>query len=225
MKPSHIIVITLQNNNCQEIIGEVDITTKEKDLKIKSTLWVVLQIDQQIRLRYIQVQGKKVNLNDVNLVLYDNTEICYSELIAKKYSFIESKQQNMDTIPYFVHCVQNSQESRDSNMWKVVKPLLLLGIQLALYALFIPKIVLEKFYALLKNHADYKSTALQQILLRINHLMVLKEELEDRRGTLIIGRLVTLLLLDIIIGVGLALTISSYLSVGDIYNNFCEMTQ
>ncbi|XP_042230880.1 phosphatidylinositol N-acetylglucosaminyltransferase subunit Q-like isoform X3 [Homarus americanus] len=179
-------------------------------------------------LQSVTILQKNVSLSEVNLVLYDSREISESELVGKKFLYEEEKDHGNDIVPYFVHCVQRESrdhETRVSRTRESWTKLLLLIIRSFLVLSWLPKIALGSLHSVLVKRFDYSSSALQQLLLRITQIETLEEEVREQKRTLLSGRLLTMIVVDILTGITVACIISHYASVNDIYTYFCSWTK
>lgn len=83
----------------------------------------------------------------------------------------------------------------------------------------------EALHSFLRNRLDYSSSFLQQILLRICQIKKIQDDVRAGKSSLLCGRLLTMIAIDVVAGVCVACIISSYASVGDMYSSFCSWTK
>lgn len=224
-RTSHIVVITSMGSHIESPVGCISNENRSQTQGVTRKVWVEVQTEPSIMLQSVRIFEKNVSLSEVNLVLYDSKEICESELISQKFPFEESKDHANDIVPYFVHHVQEDyHEINNSKLREHFTRLTLLLIRIFLLFLWIPKVALQKLHSVLMKKFDYSSSALQQILLRIAQTEKLKQELQVKKS-LLSGRLLTMIVIDILIGVAVFCIISSYASVNDIYTSFHSWTK
>nr|XP_053626257.1 phosphatidylinositol N-acetylglucosaminyltransferase subunit Q-like [Cherax quadricarinatus] len=224
---SYVVVVISSGSQLPSPIGYINNNRYQCGRRRSSrSVWVELQTEPSLMLHSLRIPDKNVSLSEVNLVLYDSQEIWESELICKKYFFEEDKDHTKNIVPYFVHCVkENYQERETSKLNEGFIALMQLIIKLLLILSWIPKFALENLHSVLVVKFDYSSSALQQLLLRISQFEKLQQELKAKKRTLLLGRLVTMIIVDILIGVAVACIISNYASVNDIYTYFCSWTK
>lgn len=189
-------------------------------------MWVTLRTHSHIFLTSLRILGRQVPLNEVNLVFFDLDEICQSELISKKYLFVKERDHANDVVPYFIHCVQR--DARNQHPPRRKEPLvliLLVVLRVFLALLWVPQVILEALNSCLITHFDYTSSFLQQFLLRISQIKKIQEEARSSKRSLLFGRLLTMIAVDVLVGVGVACIISCFASVEDIYSSFCSWTK
>ncbi|KAG7163963.1 putative N-acetylglucosaminyl transferase component (Gpi1)-containing protein [Homarus americanus] len=227
-RASHVVVITCAGSHLTSPIGRINNEKRSGGHSSSRSVWVDLQTQPHVMLQSVTILQKNVSLSEVNLVLYDSREISESELVGKKFLYEEEKDHGNDIVPYFVHCVQRESrdhETRVSRTRESWTKLLLLIIRSFLVLSWLPKIALGSLHSVLVKRFDYSSSALQQLLLRITQIETLEEEVREQKRTLLSGRLLTMIVVDILTGITVACIISHYASVNDIYTYFCSWTK
>nr|XP_045584904.1 phosphatidylinositol N-acetylglucosaminyltransferase subunit Q-like [Procambarus clarkii]XP_045584905.1 phosphatidylinositol N-acetylglucosaminyltransferase subunit Q-like [Procambarus clarkii] len=225
-RASHVVVVTFADLQRSSCVGCINNKKRSQTRGSRKNLWVELQTKPYLMLRSVRIQEKNVSRSELNLVLYDAQEVCESEIVCKKFLFEKDKDHTNDIVPYFVHCVQEAYQERAASKLKdSCIRLIRLMIKLFLILLWIPKFILENLHSVLVMRFDYSSSALQQLLLRISQLEKLHQELQVKKRTLLSGRLLTMIMVDILIGIAGASIISNYASVNDIYTYFCSWTK
>lgn len=225
-RTSHVVVITSIGSHVEPPVGCINNENSSQIQIATRNIWVEIQTEPIILLQSVRILEKNISLSEVNLVLYDSKEICESELISQKFPFEEDKDHANDIVPYFVHHVQEDYHETDtSKLRENFTRLTLLIIRIFLLLLWIPRVVLQKLHSVLLKRFDYSSSALQQILLRITQTEKLKEELQVKKRSLLSGRLLTMIVVDVLTGVAVFCIISSYASVNDIYTSFHSWTK
>ena len=94
-------------------------------------------------------------------------------------------------------------------------------VRLFLAVSWMPMFLFEALHSLLRNRLDYSSSFLQQILLCICQIKKIQDDVRAGKSSLLCGRLLTMIAIDVVAGVCVACIISSYASVGDMYSSFC----
>lgn len=223
-RTSHVIIIKSSGHNLESPVGCINNKNHIQTRNSTKNVWVELQTEPQVTVQSVRVNKEIVMLSEVNVVLYDFKEICQSELISKKFPCAKAKDHADDVVPYFVQCVQEEEK-------EVAKPstnftvLILLVIKVFLCFIWIPEVALQNLHMVLMNRFEYSSNALQQILLRITQIKKLRGELQTGKRTILSGRLLIMIGMDIVLGVVVACVISNYVSVNDIYASFCDWTK
>lgn len=217
-------MVTRADSSRDESVGCISNETSKSPSLGPSSVWVTLRTYEHITLTSLRILGQHVPLNEVNMVLYDLNEICQSELISRKYPFVKEKDHANDVVPYFIHCVQSDARKQHSRSEPLVL-LLLTVVKLFLVVSWMPKIVFEALHSFLMSHLDYSSSFLQQTLLRISQVKKIQEDARAAKRSLLFGRLLTMIAIDVLAGVGVACIISSYASVEDMYSSFCSWTK
>ena len=225
-RTAYVIVVTQADCSRDASVGCISNETNNTCSRDPTSVWVTLRTHHHISLTSIRILGQQVPLNEVNLVFYDLNEICESELINRKYPYVKEKDHANDVVPYFIHCVQSDAKKQHPNRRSEPLLLLLLTVVRIFQAVsWMPKIVFEILHSFLVNHLDYSSSFLQQILLRISQIKKIQMDAAGARRSLLFGRLLTMIAIDVLAGVGVACIISSYASVGDMYSSFCSWTK
>lgn len=225
-RTAYVIVVTRTGACCDGSVGCISNEPNTRPGLHTSSVWVTLRTHSHISLTSVEILGQCVPLSEVNLVFYDLNEICQSELISRKYPYLKEKDHANDVVPYFIHCVQR--DATDHHCQRRREPLLLLlwtVIRLFLAVSWMPKILFEALHSFLRNRLDYSSSFLQQILLRISQIKKIQDDARAGKSSLLCGRLLTMIAIDVLAGVCVACVISSYVSVGDMYSSFCSWTK
>lgn len=225
-KTSHAVVITGAYEDSGSCLGRIINGNKTQMRRAASNVWVELETNPHIALRSVIILDKIIPLSDINLVIFNTTEICESELISNKFPCGEKSDHANDIVPYLIHCVQRDcSEKFSTRNVKICDRLLLYTFKIILLISWIPKLCLQYVNTILTSRLDYTSTALKQILLRIKQIEKIKEELEGNCKTLISGRLLAMIMMDVVAGITIACVISSYASVDDVYSYFRSCTK
>lgn len=219
-------MITKAGSSRDESVGCICNKGKKRLSPASSTVWVTLKTHSHIALISLRILGQQVSLSEVNLVFFDMDEICQSELISKKYPFVKEKDHANDVVPYFIHCVQRDARSYYPQGRKEPLMLLFLLVMRLFIALsWLPKIIFEAIHSCLVTRLDYSSSFLQQFLLRLSQIKRIQEEARTNKRSLLFGRLLTMIAMDVLAGVGVACIISCFASVEDMYSSFCSWTK
>lgn len=225
-RTAYVIVVTRADSSHKASVGCICNEANKSPSPGSSTVWVTLRTQSHISLISLMILGRQVPLNEVNLVFFDLNEICQSELISKKFPYVKENDHANDVVPYFIHCVQRDARNRQPQRRKEpLLLLLLLVLRLFLALSWMPKVILEALNSCLITRLDYSSSFLQQFLLRISQIKKIQEEARSGKRSLLFGRLLTMIVVDVLVGVGVACIISCYASVGDIYSSFCSWTK
>lgn len=225
-KTSHAVVITGVCEDSGSCLGRIINGKKTQMRRAANNVWVELETKPHIALRSVTILDKNVPLSDINLVIFSATEICESELISNKFPCGKKSDHANDIVPYLIHCVQRDCSEKYSTRDETkCDRLLLYALRIILLISWIPKLCLQYINTILTTRLDYTSTALKQILLRIKQIEKIKEELEGNHKTLISGRLLAMIMMDVLAGITIACVISSYASVDDVYTYFRSCTK
>lgn len=188
-------------------------------------IWLEVQTEPSFSIHSAIIDGHSVCLDNVTLVYYDSDEIWESELVSRKYTYVQSEQQK-DILPYFVDCVLKEGEQRCATKDKKNVSGIVFVIEILIHILtLIPKITMRNIHVLFKEKMDYSSNAMQQIILRIGQLKKLTLLMQKKRRNIVSGRLMTMIFVDILFGIAVAYIISHHASVNDIYDSFCNCTK
>ncbi|XP_047476599.1 phosphatidylinositol N-acetylglucosaminyltransferase subunit Q-like [Penaeus chinensis] len=225
-RESYVIVVTSVSSNKKPPIGCINNDSRIQTRRSTRNVWVELSTHPQIQLHSVRVCSDNVCLSEVNLVTYSYKEICESELISRKFLYREGDDHANNIVPYFVKSVQKDCKKTDS-CWlvKILLASLLVLTKTILCVTRLPKVLLEGLHYVLVNKFDYSSNLLKQTLLRIKQFETLEHELKENKRTLVAGRLLAMIAIDTLLGVSVALLVSSYASLNDIYSIFCSSTK
>ena len=198
--------------------------------------WLLLQngFNDCLRVKSLDFCGQNVALGNITVIYYNSEEIWESELIPQKYLTVSKRDQQQqqlsyNILSYFIECLVSDEKRRVKVKEKIYSRVIVF-IELLIYALtFLPNIVVENIHFFLQSKVDYTSSALQQILNRIKHCEKLRNLMKSRGsirgGNLLIGRLVVMMLVDVLFGITVAYFISHHASVNDMYDTFCSWTK
>ncbi|XP_064093452.1 phosphatidylinositol N-acetylglucosaminyltransferase subunit Q-like [Macrobrachium nipponense] len=186
-------------------------------------IWLELQSGPSISVRRLSLYGHGVPLEDVTVVYYNSDEIWESELILQKYS-LNGDQLSENVLPYFVECVSKEKSSEGSEKGNVSHTVVFIEVLIYIMT-FIPYIIIRNIHSILQSKVDYTSSALQQIIYRISQLEKITFLLKSRRRTILNGRLITMIFVDVFCGITVAYFIGHHASVNDMYDTFCSWTK
>ncbi|XP_068212799.1 phosphatidylinositol N-acetylglucosaminyltransferase subunit Q-like [Palaemon carinicauda] len=220
---SLVIVLSPGESQPGQIVGFMGSNLETSQSSYRN-IWLELLSGPSVSVKRLSLYGHSVPLEDVTVVYFNSEEIWESELVLQKYS-MQGDKHSENVVPYFVECVAKEEKVYESRNKRNISHAVLF-IEVLIYTMtFIPNIVIRNIHSVLQNKVDYTSSALQQIIFRISQLEKITSLLKNRRSTILSGRLITMIFLDVFCGITVAYFIGHHASVNDMYDTFCSWTK
>ena len=178
-----------------------------------------------LKISEVFLNGSRIDSRNINVILYDPFDIWNSELIDKKFVF-NNNTDFTDSVSYFVHRLKLcNYEDRRNLMYSTITKVLCKIIGLIIFMLQPIKYLMSNIQNVLITKVNYTSKFLQQMTLRLSQLEEAKLNLQRKSGVLLSGRIIGVVICDILLGIGLMSFISHFATVEDVYDQFRFVTK
>ncbi|KAK7071128.1 hypothetical protein SK128_018964 [Halocaridina rubra] len=216
------IVLFSQKSLPEHLVGCIANNHQYLSRKLEKDVWLELKTEPSITVSCLFMKGKMLRLDDITHIVYDRLEICESEILKGRYSVAQDECEG-NVFSFFIKSVLESEDERVPQARTEMRTFVFIDLIVG-FLTWIVTILMRQMQCRFKA-LESISKAIHQITLRLTHFGSLYNHSQMKTNNIVSGHLATMIIIDILLGITVAHTISSYATWSDVYDSFRTCTK